>query len=63
MIRAFSPSELEAFRNARAEAWRFALACLAENRSQEKKAAGPRQAGDLEDERKNQHALTHPDCT
>ena len=32
MIRAVPLSEPEAFRDARAEAWRFALACLAKNR-------------------------------
>ncbi len=35
MIHAFPPSEPEAFRDARAEAWRFALACLAENRRED----------------------------
>jgi hypothetical protein len=44
MIRALSPPEPEAFRNARAEAWLFALSCLQENRREDcladKNAAG-----------------------
>lgn len=34
-------AELEAFREARAEAWRYALACLAENRCEGKEATRP----------------------
>ena len=64
MIRAVPSSEPGAFRDARAEAWCFALACLAENRREMKEAAGPRQADSLEDARERiKDARTHADST
>ena len=42
MIHVPSLPEPDTFRDARAEAWNYALACLAENRREEKKAVPDR---------------------
>ena len=61
MIRSHDGADPEAFRDARAEAWRFALACLAENRREAKKAAPNRRPKDARERIKD--ARTHANCT
>ena len=41
MIRAVPPTEQESFREARAEAWRYAFICLSENRREKQEATRP----------------------